>query len=240
MGPELWAALVGALVAGVIGVLTQYIVIWDNNRRRDREHRDVQIALARSVVIKTIRIQGSFHVQLKYIFDGTKTAKAANTMRYAAIRPLANLPEAVEFNADELALVSSIGEGEYLDEFLSLDTRHNSLLQLWTLYETNRKHLEASLGPASFEGAIGTVVLTREKYQEVEGAMQALDDLLNQMEAMIWDYHKETTSMLEKLISGINKKFGTRLRMEMKERQQTEVAHFREVLDGLPTGSPKG
>lgn len=241
MGPELWAALVGAAVAGLIGILTQYIVIWDNKKRRDEERRETQIALARSVVIKTMRIQGNLHGQLKHIIEGTAIGKARGaTMRHHAVRPLGNLPEPVEFRPEELALVASLGGGFRLDEYMSLDSRHNSLLQLWSLYRTGRQQLETSLNPTSFEGAVGSIVLSHQDFLKFQGQMVALDDLIQQLEVLLWDYLKETTGMLEEVIAAINSKLGTKLEMQYKGSHKADMQRFREVIEGQDTGAPQG
>lgn len=241
MGPELWAALVGAVVAGFIGILTQYIVIWDNKKRRDEERRETQIALANSVVFKTVRIQGNLHNQLKHIVEGTDIGRERGaTMRHQSVRPLGNLPEPVEFKPEELALVAGLGGGPILDEYMTLDSRHNSLLQLWSLYRTNRQQLESSMNPTSFDGPVGSVVLSRQDLMKLQGPMIALDDLLQQLEVLLWDYLKESTDMLEQVMTAINSKFGTKLEMQYKESHKEDMKRFREILEGQPSGVAQG
>jgi len=241
LGPELWAALVGAAVAGIIGVITQYIVIWDNKKRRDEERRETQVALARSVIIKTIRIQGNFYNQLEHIFDGTALAEAHGaSMRYQTIRPLGNLPDIVEFKPEELALIASLGGGPLMDEYMSLDSRHNSLHQLWALYQANRKQWESEINPTSFDGVIGSTAIPIERFMQLKGAMVSLDDLINQLEGLIWGYLEETTSMLEELVGLANSKLGTALKMQYKERHRGGMERFREVMTRKTAGLPQG
>lgn len=135
-GPEFFAAIIGALVGGLMALLVQLLGFWfqifERNRTTQREReeeekrqRDREIVHAFSILVKINRAHTTIMDMKNHLHRGVLTA-IKERMRYAlAIKAFSSDPEPFRFSIDELALVRKMREADILNELLDLPFVHD-------------------------------------------------------------------------------------------------------------------
>lgn len=194
-----------------------------NERKAEKQERD--IAVGRSALFKTTRIQSNFlnlHLHLEEAFKSQNAREELEPWQF--VLPLATIPEPVHYSADELSLISSCDDYLLSDHIMSLDVCHNTFLPVFEMYRKLRKELLDEMEPDRMEGTIGEQTFTEAEVARLRTRMVELNSLVCQTKAMAKQYFDESGEAVELLIKRLNQKFGLNIRSEFKK----------ELLDKLP------
>ncbi|WP_445219831.1 hypothetical protein ACKWRH_06720 [Bradyrhizobium sp. Pa8] len=155
-------SLTGAVVGGTINYFLQRASRAEAKKQRDDDRLEVRRVLAYSLLFKLIRVISDLETLRKVAAESISEAKASglNGALWQMVLPVANLPEAVNFTAEEMGLVLSLDDQTF-NQIAALDKLHESTIALFDSYRQQREAVTAKFG-ASMQGNIGTTYMTRE------------------------------------------------------------------------------
>lgn len=141
-GSEFWAAIVGAMVGGVIAYLIQLQALREARKARAQAQEDENKSLGYSLFFKTLTIWNNLAHMKKYVDEARKKQIDFKADRLSTVlKPLANVADPIKYDPREMSLLLSLGEAGTLNEILPLDAIHNSILPVWALYAKKRNEL---------------------------------------------------------------------------------------------------
>jgi hypothetical protein len=141
-GSEFWAAIVGALVGGIIAYFIQLQALREARNERRKTQTDENKSLGFSLFFKTLAIWNNLAHIKNYVEEARKKQIEVSADRLSIVLlPLANIADPVKYEQREMSLLLSLGEAETLNRVLPLDAIHNSILPVWDLYATKREAL---------------------------------------------------------------------------------------------------
>lgn len=156
-------AITGSILGGAINFVIQKAARKEAKKQRDDDRLDVRKARAYSLLFKLLRIDSDLHSLRKTLvacFDETKT-KNFKGEPWQIVQPIANIPDAVKFSAEEMALVLSM-EDTIFNQIATLDERHKSTIVLFEMYRDRRWATTEKFG-ATMTGNLGVTGLTQEQ-----------------------------------------------------------------------------
>lgn len=184
MGNEFWTtligAIVGAVVGGVISLCIQLYTIRAAAKQRTEESAERRKTLGHALLFKTMRIYSHLRRLDTHLEESFTRAEIQGRQPWQVLLPLANLPERVHFSTDEMAMLLSLGNNDFFNEFVSMDELHNSTIDVFDTYKKQRLALTSQL-PAEIEGAVATTVLNQQQMQSLGPKMVELDGLIVQI-----------------------------------------------------------
>jgi hypothetical protein len=210
---EFWAAIIGAIVGAVVGgaisLGLQMMGASAAKKQRDEDHKLTQSALAHAVLFKMIRLLTNlwnFHDHLEASF--AQAAKHDPHLEpWQFVVPIANHPKHVEFATAEMALVLSMKDNDLFNELVSLDTVHNSLVDLFVLYADRRRELTDKFS-AKMDGMVGETMIPSELLAFVRPRMVELNHLLEGMRGQAKNDFDQCERCVTKLQALLKKQLG--------------------------------
>ena len=153
---EFWSAITGAFVGGLIAYLVQVTALREGRRLRDEDHKMMQEALGRALLIKMMRAYSNFHGIHQHIEDSFAEAarRGFEAEPSFIVQPLANTPDPVHFSSEEMGMLLGLKDYDVFNLVLSMDVIHNSLIDAVKVLNTERETLTEQIGVHGFEGAI--------------------------------------------------------------------------------------
>jgi hypothetical protein len=142
-GTEFWAAILGALIGGSIAYIGQLRTIHEARDFRDEDRRQMQRALAHSLLFKIVRIYSNSYTSYHFVeecFDNA-ARREMKAEPWQFVLPLANPPDQVHFSSEEMALLLTLKCNEIFNMTVSLDVAHNSLNDTIKIFNTERRAL---------------------------------------------------------------------------------------------------
>lgn len=129
------AAVLGAVVGGLISYLLQRQALAAATAQHDSDRNEVRKALALSLVFKMIRISSDLNNLGKSILELMERAKKGGFtgMPFQIVVPTVPLPDPVRFSPDEMAWVLS-ADNNLFNEMGPLDELHASTVAIFDLY----------------------------------------------------------------------------------------------------------
>ncbi|MGE8103814.1 hypothetical protein ACQKP1_09005 [Allorhizobium sp. NPDC080224] len=139
---EFWAAIVGAVVGGVIAYFVQLRALREARVARKEARQDENKALAYSLFFKMLSVWNNLAHLKNHVDEARALQVSAGVDRLSTVlRPLANLTDPVRFEPGEMSMLLGLGEADTFNEVMSQDAIHNSILPVWSLYATKRDQL---------------------------------------------------------------------------------------------------
>ncbi|MEJ6850286.1 hypothetical protein V3589_29315 [Sinorhizobium fredii] len=200
-----WSAIAGAVVGGLISFVIQLVALNAAKNDRREERKEARVGLGRSMLYKLIRIASN----LKHLHQHFEESYAAVDPRihgepWTFVLPLANHPEFVHFNEQEISLVMSLKDERLLDDLMSLDVIHNSTIELLKTYQAGRAALMEKMPAKMGQGNIGTTEFTYEETLIMRPRMVELNILVeNSRERARQDFQqaRDTLIALERALT---------------------------------------
>ena len=222
MSSEFWAAIAGALVGGFVSAALQWIAHRAAASERRLERLEIKRGQARSLVLKTLKIESDF-LQFRKDFEDSRDLAKQNGIPFgwASYRATANLPREIVFTNEEIAALSACKNDALFNDVLALDEVHSSVLQIMSLYRTKRFELSDSL-PAQMSGSVGTSALTQDEFDKLAPRMVEVDLLAKDLASMIEDESKEPLVLSKGLVSAFNQQYGGTMSIELKAPSSSE------------------
>jgi hypothetical protein len=210
------AAVLGAVVGGLISYLLQGQALAATNVQQDSDRREVRKALALSLVFKMIRISSDLNNLGKSILDSMERARkdGITGMPFQIVMPTLPLPDPIRFSPDEMAWVLSVNNNLF-NEMGPLDELHTSTVAIFDLYNAKRSHLLDRLG-AEMKGMVGTTTLTHEQKLWFEPRAAELNQLVELMIQRSQRDTKEAWAAFDKLTAVVSREFNMNLKFEKK------------------------
>lgn len=139
---EFWAAIIGAVVGGLIAGLTQWAFARSQRKQQER-------ALATSLLLKLGKLTATLMVTKQHVDDCFTEAGEVgpDTQPWQMLIPIANLANPIHFTSDEMSLLLSQGNDKIFHSVLGLDDRHNDIITLMRSFQEKRAEIERRLEP---------------------------------------------------------------------------------------------
>jgi hypothetical protein len=146
--------LAGAVAGGAIALLGQLITIRAANKQRREERRLTQEALGNALLFKMIRINSNFRSLGRLIEAQIEEAKTRGLdgELWPVIRPVVNVPENIDFRADEMGMLLGLTDQKVFNAVASIDAIHNSTMELITFFSEKRTELADRLAAEQVHG----------------------------------------------------------------------------------------
>lgn len=224
LGNEFWAAMIGAVVGGLIAFAIQMISLHEVRKQRADDQYEKRKALAHSILFKMLRIHTNllnFHKFLEESFHKAAEKQLSNEP-WKIVRPLATLPKHVYFSDDEKSLILSLDDFVVFNSIASMDEIHNNHIELFLTYGNKRSAMTSKM-PAKMKGMVGTTTLSKKDMLMLESTMSTLNELIEVMRPQIeTDYLKScTTSKNLHILLTKNTLFTQNLKFDKFEKQGT-------------------
>lgn len=171
LGSEFWAAIIGAIIGGIITICAQYIFERINRNRTN-------LFLGQSVFFKLLKITSHTQHLRNHIEESfQKSPIDMHKQPFSVVRPLTSLPNKVEFTAEELSLVASMNDNDVLNRVLECADIFNSLVDGFQVYSDMRMDFQNST-PAEMEGELGNSSFSAEQMKIIAPKMAMMNDLI--------------------------------------------------------------
>jgi hypothetical protein len=208
-------ALVGSLSSGVISYCLQKQAI--SHAAADREKAKVaeEQSLARSLLIKLMRIHTGFRGLRLHFSECDSAGKRENPPleRWQSFIPLANLPEMVHFSPEETGLLLKIRADDLFNTIVNLDVIHNAVLEPMRTAATLKAEIGRAIGVESMVGNLATSAFDKKTLLLIQPQVVQLQSLLEQMSSECAKSELETQKALEDFVKTSNEHLNTALRI---------------------------
>jgi hypothetical protein len=224
----LWSVvsvLAGATVSAVVSYVLQQRSFAEARDQKAQDRFETKKTLGLNLFNKMMRIASNTEI-LKRGLEENISKLDMNLLAQEAwmfVLPIANLPGAVHFAAEELTLLMQI-DIDLFNEMGQFDEIHNSLVELFAVYRTKRAALTDALPATMSEERVtpnqrsvtGTTYLTADEMKRFGPQMVQLNLLVQGMLERARQDTTEAWALLDRLRETLNKEFKLRLSFERK------------------------
>ena len=220
MGSEFWAAVVGAIVGGAIAGLVQYLSLRTAKRDRDDELLRQRQTLARSLLLKVVKILSDFKNIHDHISECEENRIKNNLEKgWKSFLPLSATPRQVEFTSEELTTLTLCNDDDLFNEVLAIDEVHAGYMESLALYRSLRATISERF-PAMMLGTIGTIELTPDEYKWYAPRAAELDQLAEDIASHIAEEVDPEMTLPTRLAAAFNRSYSMRLGIGPKKSSE--------------------
>jgi hypothetical protein len=195
---EFWAAIVGAIVGGLISLMAQRYEIAEQRKQREEDKKQLQKMLAFSVSIKMNTIYTDFFRLNQHLEESVKIASVNNVRPCNATNMLVALPDVITFSMEERSCIYQIGPIDLFNALLVMDRYHRTAILAFENYNSLKLELEGSITNASLKTNISGQVVSSEtsdqSRKKLELRMNGADSLLSQIRGQLSQHLSESKS----------------------------------------------
>lgn len=187
---EFWAAIIGALIGGLVSFAAQFYAIRHAENERKTHDLKQQQARAHALLYKLVRIHSNFKSigdHLESAWDRLDSEKRSKQEIWSHIPAMASFPAPVVLENDEMVLLMSLEDTELANKTLMLDENCNHFVETFKLFCLMRSQLTAQLPVDEISGNQFTTNLSPEQVMRFAPEIHQLNDLAEQ----IRDWAKE-------------------------------------------------
>jgi hypothetical protein len=144
---ELWAAIIGAVIGGLIAFAIQMISLREGRTQRSEDYKRQREVLGYSLIFKVIRILSNINSVRKNFEQADLRAKHENFSGepWQIYRAIANPPDPISFSSEEMGMLLSLNDDDVFASILHTDVRHNSLISVIYRFNQSRSDLAQSI-----------------------------------------------------------------------------------------------
>lgn len=216
---ELWAALGGAFVGGIIGLVGQWLTINATRKQRAEDRDLIQKATGRSLLFKIIRINSNLYGYHNHVEDCyAKVDESLHEEPHAFLLPVLNHADPVHFTESEMAFAMSFNDDDVFNKLLSLDVVHNSTITLMKEYALQREALTELMPVHAMEGQVATTVLNSQEVLKLMPRMVAVNMAAIQARERLQNDYNESKQVLRDVHKILREKYGFRNKIEFKDQ----------------------
>lgn len=213
---EFWAAVVGAMVGALAGGGVTWLL---QSIQNTRENSDRDKALARSLLFKLIRIYSDHEAFRRHVENCHENAKKNELeLGWQSFSPIANGPKRVDFSADEMSYLLSLGNYDLFNEILSTDVIHTATIEIFEFYALRRMALTDML-PAAMSGTVGSFTLTPEQFSIVSPRAVELNLLIDDIENSVEEDAANALKALTQFNNAITETIGQEITLDVEAVQ---------------------
>lgn len=230
---ELWSAIVGALIGGAIAAGVEYRALRSERAERELTKKETERALARSLLLKLMRIHSNILNIGKYIAHALAKGRQidASVDPWAIVQPSAFQPNPVTFSAEEMGMLHSLGNDELFNRVISLDESHNLIVGLVPSYNQRRTLLTDQLTVEIADDGRTAITAVDDNWRKLRSIMLDLNSIINQAEIQSRTQVSEAAWALVDFAKLARERFGLKIEL-------SGIA-FAIPEFGLPSPAPK-
>ncbi len=208
---EFWAAIVGAVVGGLLALFAQWLAIRAERKQREVERFRNKQALAMSLLFKVRDMHGNYVQSRRSIeeqfADAEQRSMVGEPWRF--FKPFSSNLTHFQFTPDEKVTLLELKNDRLLNETLLLEPRHFHYVEsLSTLNRLIFELVEKTV-PEHVEGDQGRVELTRDEYMKLRPRMLQVNSLIDELRAEA----SEDAEAFGKLMEELAKAYKDKLRL---------------------------
>jgi hypothetical protein len=196
---EFWAAIVGALVGGLIAYIVQIKALREARRDRAEERVLIKKGLANSLMFKMFRIQSNLRIVHQHILDCLKRAKDKNlegSELWQLVSPIGNPPHPVHFTSDEMSMLLDQKDNDVFNSVASMDT----VIEMVGLYKEERFKLADLFPPPHGEhDQLFFGFHSRQEWLALRPQMVNVNSVIEQLQGYVADGAKQADDVLNRL-----------------------------------------
>jgi hypothetical protein len=160
---EFFSAVAGAIVGGTITFVCQLYALRAARRQREADNTMVQKALANSLFFKLMRIHSNLHGIHRHFWESLERGQKEmpSGEPWQVVVPLANPPEQVHLQSDEMGMLLSLKNDPVLNGAMDVEAIHNSMIVAVRAFNNERIALGERLASVSeLESEVGDRIST--------------------------------------------------------------------------------
>lgn len=209
---DLWSALLGAVVGAVVGGVISWLLQWDGQRRQvkaaQQDRLERQQALAYSIIYKTLAIASHYAIYQRHFDKAYAEAETDPDVSepWQFVLAMGDEPDPINYTADEMTLLVSLGMKEVFNNLLTLGEAHNQMGRLSVLYRAKREGLSAKVPIAAFAEGAATSDLTREQVLQARPLMVELNSIAETMRSFAQRDAKVSSETFDKATAEFREK----------------------------------
>ncbi|UIY26038.1 hypothetical protein LZK76_11920 [Rhizobium leguminosarum] len=204
-GREFWAAIIGAVVGGLITLIVQRQEQKASRQQRAEDRKSEAKGQAYSLLFKVISIHASFGHIKAHVDERLEFGKSVKTEHVSAILlPIANPPSPIDFAPSEMAMLLSLKDDDVFNALASLDKIHNSIIPAWTMYDARRTSIASQGEDRTFDGSEGKGEFTVIRGSRLEAVMFEVEALAKSWCAVRNRISSKRTMLSSKLVPLLN------------------------------------
>lgn len=208
--------LFGAAISATVSYLLQRNSFAEARKQKEADRREERRALGLNVFTKMIRLASTMEILRRSLEESFAQAEADGIKAppWAIVKPLANLPSKIHFEPKELTEILRL-DFELFNNLGPFDDIHNSLLDVFEMYRTERAALTVNL-KADMTGSLGLTKMTADELRTFGPRMAGLDALIDGLVRRTNADSAEAWMLLSKVQQALNKEYGLKLSLEQK------------------------
>ena len=216
-----WSAVAsivfGASISATVSYFLQRNAFAEARRQKETDKRDERRALGLNFFTKMMRVASTIETLRRNLDEAFARARIEKVKAplWALISPLANLPSKIHFEPKELTEILRL-DFALFNDIGPFDDLHNSLLDIFEMYRTERNSLTSTMKAQEMVGALGRAEFTPEEMKLLQPKMVVLDSLIAGMVERTRVDAKEAWTLLQRLQDVLNKEYGVKLSLEIK------------------------
>ena len=194
------------VVGGVITYFQARKASAEALERDSKERLDKSKAAAFRVIVKLSKIissLGAVHFHIERCVAKALEQKHQGPL-WTALEPLAGTSKRVDFEADELAVFVPMNEYDALNALLSMDDKHNVVMETMQTYFEKRSEFGSIFG-AKMDGRRGVTEMNEEEHNRAGPRIAELTDLAEALRREA----KESFDEASALVAQVGPKFRT-------------------------------
>ena len=178
LSSEFWAAIAGAAVGGLFSAIILFVTLKAGNvEARRREHLVTQ-GLARSLLLKLVKVQSDFVIFKRHSDESrSKAEENGAEFGWSWFVALANLPRAVTFTSEEMGILLGSKDNDLFNDVAALDEVHHGFIESLALYRGKRASLSDLLPSRKMNGPIGSIELDEAEFAKIAPRYSELDQM---------------------------------------------------------------
>lgn len=204
-GSEFWAAIIGAVVGGLITLIAQRQEQKASRQERAEDRKIEAKGQAYSLLFKVISIHASFAHIKAHVDERLEFGKSVKTEQvFAILLPIVNPPSPIDFVPSEMAMLLSLKDDDVFNALASLDKIHNSIIPAWTMYEARRSSIAAQGEDHTFDVSDGKGQFDVRRGSHLEAMMFEVEAVAKELVRRAQQDFAEANNALSKLVPLLN------------------------------------
>lgn len=218
ISPQAKSALLGAIVGSSFGGTINYWLARRATRidaeKREADRRESRKAKAQTIMVKLIRVS-TFAKGIYQHLEECRARRPGGPLTWEAVTPIANLPEAFRFEADEIVAVMSLKNDLIANQILDIEGLYISVLEGVRSYQQMRREVSALL-PARLKGRIASTEITPEIQLKVGPQILDMNSLLDGLDPMSVSLWVLCQNALPSLLKAMRNEFGITTQIDFR------------------------
>jgi hypothetical protein len=185
---DLLAALLGAIVGGLISAGIIFIQFWREDRKKKEEDAKRDLAIAQRILFKHQKALNFFHNIQRDLIDARAKVGQSGDL-WTALNPPAHLPAIIDIDYEELGLLMQKKQFKYMNIYQEVIDWQSNLTQAIEHYMSMYREF-SSVPVVSMVGNVGTIEIPNGN-SNVLTKISLLRTLTNSMEDIVRDQYPE-------------------------------------------------